>query len=123
MVAIQNNVPPQAIPISIALMVFSQSLGGAFFLALSQTIFSAGLRDSLPLFAPNVNVQVVIAAGATGLRDVVSNTDLEAVLLAYSKALSHVFYLVTGAAIGTFIFSWGMGWKSIKKSKSTNPGA
>jgi hypothetical protein len=101
-----------------SLVVFSQSFGGALFLAFAQTAFSNGLKDALPKFAPNVSAQAVIAAGATSIREVVSKADLDGVLLAYSHALSHVFYLAMGAAIGCFIFCWGMGWKSVKKAKA-----
>jgi len=101
-----------------SLVVFSQSFGGALFLAFAQTTFTNGLKDALPKFAPHVSPQAVIAAGATGIRQAVSKADLEGVLLAYSKALSHVFYLAMGAALGCFIFCWGMGWKSIKKAKA-----
>ena len=41
-------------------------------------------------------------------------------LIVFSQTLG-VFYIATGAAVGTFIFSWGMGWKSVKKAKKVEP--
>jgi hypothetical protein len=43
--------------------------------------------------------------------------------MAYSQAVNRVFYLAVGAACGSFIFCWGMGWKSIKKAKTVPPEA
>lgn len=64
-----------------------------------------------------MNAEVVVNAGATAVRSVVSLADLPGVLQAYMSAIDKVFYLSTGAAGGVFLFSWGMGWKSIKKAK------
>lgn len=100
-----------------SILVFSQTFGGAIFLAIAQLIFSHGLLNGLHAYAPTVNAEVVVNAGATAVRSVVSLADLPGVLQAYMSAIDKVFYLSTGAAGGVFLFSWGMGWKSIKKAK------
>ena len=104
-----------------AILVFSQTFGGSLFLALSQTAFTNSLSAALESFAPDVDVHTLLEAGAAGVRDVVQGDSLHGVLLAYSQAISHVFYLCTGVAVGTFIFSWGMGWKNVKKVKKVEP--
>ncbi|KAL8832019.1 MAG: hypothetical protein Q9170_005052 [Blastenia crenularia] len=116
-IAVQNNVPPASISVAMAILVFSQTFGGSLFLALSQTAFTNGLSSALHDFAPDVDVQTLLEAGAAKIRDVVQDGSLHGVLLAYSKAISYVFYLCTGVAVGTFIFVWGMGWKNVKKVK------
>ena len=120
-VAIQNHLPASQNSIGMSLIVFSQTLGGSLFLSFAQTALSAGLKHALPILAPDVDSQVVINAGATGFRAVVPNGSLQGVILSYSQAVNHVFYIATGAAVGTFIFSWGMGWKSVKKAKKVEP--
>ena len=104
-------------------VVFSQTFGGALFLALAETDFSSSLIKALYTFAPTVNPQAVIEAGALGFREVVSTGDLPGVLLAYNQAVIHTFYLGAGASVATFVFGWGLGWKSVKKPKVVKPEA
>jgi hypothetical protein len=59
----------------------------------------------------------VIAAGATGFRGIVSEASLAGVLLAYSKSIGHIFYLVAALSVLQFFFAWGMGWKNVGKPK------
>jgi len=100
-----------------ALVGFAQSFGGALFLTFAQIIFSHGLVSSLKEFAPNVDAQAVIAAGASAIRTVVKPADLMGVLEAYSKAINHNFYLSASAAVAMFVFSWGIGWRKVSKKK------
>ena len=60
----------------------------------------------------------MIAAGATAIRTAIAADNVPGVLLAYSKSVDRVFYLAVGAAVGCFIFAWGMGWKDIRKKKA-----
>jgi hypothetical protein len=106
-----------------SLVIFGQTLGGAVFLALAQTVFTNGLIATLHTTAPNVNPQTVIDAGASGIRAAVSSTALPGVLSAYNKAINETFYLGAGASVACFFFAWGMGWKSIKKPKVVKPEA
>jgi hypothetical protein len=102
-----------------SMLVFSQTFGGAIFLSLEQLVFNQVLISGLQNYAPDINLEVVINAGATAVRSVVSPADLPGVLSAYMVSLDRVFYLGTGASGAVFLFSWGMGWKSIK-AKSDN---
>ena len=60
--------PPQVLPIAVALVIFSQSFGAAAFLSFSETIFSNSFGTLIPKYAPTVNGQSIIDAGATGFR-------------------------------------------------------
>jgi hypothetical protein len=100
-----------------SLVMFSQNMGAALFLSFAQTILSTTLTHELPVLAPGVNAQAVIAAGASKFRDVVSKALLPGVLLAYDRAIDRVFYLATGSAVTAFVVCLGMGWKSVKKVK------
>jgi hypothetical protein len=114
-IAVQNNSRKEEVSIVNALVVFAQNLGGAVFLSLDQIIFSSGLRHYLKVNAPEIDPQVVITAGATGIREVVPAASLPGVLLAYSKSVDRVLYLGTGAAGCALLAAFGMGWMSIKK--------
>jgi hypothetical protein len=120
-IAVQNNSSKNEIPIVNALVVFAQNLGGAIFLSIAQLIFSSRLRHGLQIYAPGVDVALVIEAGATGLRSVtaVPEASLPGVLIAYSKSFDSVMYLSIGVAGGAFIFAFGMGWVSTKKPQTT----
>ncbi|KAF3394017.1 Efflux pump mlcE [Penicillium rolfsii] len=116
-VAIQNTLPPSQISIAMSILMFIQTLSGAVFVTFADVIFSTGLRTLIPKYEPDVNAQVVIAAGATGIRDVVSEQQLPGILKAYAKSVDHVFYLVAAMGVVAFLFSFGMGWKDIRKKK------
>jgi hypothetical protein len=100
-----------------SLIMFCQTLGGSLFLSFAQTALSTGLQNALPVLAPDVNAQTVIQAGASGFRAVVPKASLQGVILSYNQAVNHTFYIATGSAVGVFVFSWGVGWKSVKKAK------
>jgi hypothetical protein len=101
-----------------SILMFIQTLSGAVFLTFADVIFSTGLKSLIPKYAPGVSAQAVIAAGATGIRDVVSIQDLPGVLKSYAKSVDHVFYLVAAMGVWGLIFSFGMGWKDIRKKKA-----
>lgn len=104
-----------------SMLVFSQTFGGAIFLSLEQLVFNQGLISGLQKYAPDINAEVVINAGATAVRSVVSPANLPSVLRAYMVGIDRVFYLGTGASGGVFLFAWGMGWKSIKAKSDIVP--
>ena len=116
-VAVQNNSAKEEVSIVTALVVFSQNFGGVLFLTLAQVIFSDRLRHGLVTYAPELNSEEIIVAGATAVRRVVPAASFPGVLLAYSKSVDSVFYLATGAAGGAFLFSFGMRWMNIKKGR------
>ncbi|OGM51075.1 MFS multidrug transporter [Aspergillus bombycis] len=117
MIATQNAVVADEVSTAMAIMACSQTLGGAVFLAVGQVIFAQTLRVKLPEYAPAVDPETVIAAGATGFRDVVSVRELPGVLKAYGKSVDQVFYLGVGLSVAQFIFAWGVGFKNVKKDK------
>jgi len=114
-VAIQSVVTPAQIPVAMSLIAFRQTFGGTLFLTFDQTIFSRSLVDGLKRFAPTVDAQAVIVAGASGIWQVVKPDQVEGVVLAYNLGINRNFYLAAGASVGTFVFCWGMGWHSVKK--------
>lgn len=115
LIAVQNNSTKEEVSIVNALVVFAQTLGGAVFLSLDQIIFGSSLRHYLAIFAPEINPQVVIAAGARGLHKAVPEASLPGAILAYGKSFDRVMYLATGCSGGAILLAFGMGWINIKK--------
>ncbi|KAB8265360.1 hypothetical protein BDV32DRAFT_144650 [Aspergillus pseudonomiae] len=74
-VAAQTEPERKDVPTGFALMMLSQSLGGAVFLAVAQTVFTNGLvsnlQGALPEYDSKSLAHVVEGAGATTLRQVV----------------------------------------------------
>jgi len=118
MVAVQNVLPQNQIAVSMALLIFFQTFGGALWLSLASTTFNSGLKGALIKYAPEVNAEMVLKAGATGFRALVlPQGSIDGLIKAFSVAVNQVFYLGAGAAVASFVFSMGLGWKSIKKAK------
>lgn len=117
MVAVQNSVSPTEMATAMAILTCSQTFGGAVSLSVAQAIFTQGLRTNIPKYAPTVNVEAVIEAGATRFRLIIPSSELPAVLAAYCKSVIWVFYFAASLAVLQFVFSWGVGWKSVKTSK------
>ena len=78
------------------MFAFSQYLGGAVFILSAKNLFSNGLVSSLKEYAPQVNSQDVITAGATSIRKVVPVLELPNILLAYNHAIAQTFVSATG---------------------------
>lgn len=116
--AVQNNSSREQISIASALLVFFQNLGGTIFLTFSEVAFNTELRKALAQYAPEVDPETVIVAGALAVRSVVPAASLHVVLVAYSRAFDYTRYVAVGAAGGALLTAFGMGWKSIKKPKA-----
>ncbi|KAK3301208.1 major facilitator superfamily transporter [Chaetomium fimeti] len=115
MVATQRILSPEQIPLGMSLVAFCQSFGGSVFLTFAQVIFSHSLEDGLRRFAPTVDMQTLIDAGAAGLRKVVPPQELPGVIEAYNLSFTREFYLAAFAYTAVFFSAWGMGWHSLKK--------
>ncbi|KAF8246625.1 putative MFS multidrug transporter [Wilcoxina mikolae CBS 423.85] len=115
LIAVQTVLPPTQIAIGTALVVFCQYFGGAVFIALGQTAFINRLVSSLQAYAPEVDAQMIIDAGATAtIRSLVPKSSVDGVLTAYNSALTATFYVAVGASCIAFIAGLGMEWKSVK---------
>ncbi|KFY12503.1 hypothetical protein V491_06771 [Pseudogymnoascus sp. VKM F-3775] len=95
--AVQAALPPEKTTLGITFSTFCQSFGGALFIALGQTVFTNRLPPAITYYSPDDN---------------------EGMALAYSKALTEMFYFVAGIAALGCLTSWGMGFKSMKNVKS-----
>jgi len=87
---------------------------GAIFVAVSQAVLSNGLVDKISALVPGLYPQEIIAAGATGIRSIVSPDLLPVVLDAYNSVLRRIF--IISAALGgcSFIASLFFEWRRMK---------
>lgn len=94
----------QDIAVTTAAINFSQTYGGAIAVSLAQSIFSnkliAGVREQVPGVAPGI----VINAGATNLRDRVTEEQYVLILQILMDSLRDAFVLpIAFAGVGVFL--------------------
>ena len=61
------------------------------------------------MYAPEVNADVIIAAGSTNMRQLVPLESLEGVLTAYAKSLDRVYFFACGMSAAGLIVVMFMG--------------
>ena len=119
LIAVQNTLTPQEVPMGISLVIFGLTFGSALFLSIADSVLTNSLRSLLSLNAPGVDVQLVISAGAYGFKKVVPAEMLAGVLKAYAQSIDHVFYLCVGLAGASLFICCNMGWVDIRKEKAS----
>lgn len=115
-VAAQTVLSRKDVSIGAALMMFSQTLGGAVFISVGNNIFDTRFAHNL-VKIPGIDVGSVAATGATDLKSMVPTSLLPQVLVAYNDALRATFYLATALTCCTIFGSMAMEWKSVKKGQ------
>lgn len=97
------------------MLMFSGNFFGAVAVVICQTVYTNSLAELIPAYAPDVDPQIVINAGATKVRDVVSPNQLPEVMTAYAKSIDNIWYLDCGLAAVVFVFGWLLGFQDIRK--------
>ncbi len=113
-IAVQVVLPEKDMPIGNAVAIFFNTLGGSISISIAQNIFSNTLIQQLPRQAPSVDASALIAAGATHIRDVVTQQQLSGVLVAYNTAVTTAFILPIAVGGLAAMSSLMMEWKSVK---------
>ncbi|KAI9046233.1 MDR family MFS transporter [Aspergillus affinis] len=118
-VAIQSLVPPEQISLAMAIIIFWQNIGASTSLIAANAIFSNSLRKQLQQRAAQIGFSpdVIVDAGVRSIRDLVSGSQLTAVLAAYAKSIDHVMYLGIAVGLAVLVVSPGLGWRDIRKVK------
>ncbi|EIT74774.1 hypothetical protein AFCA_006656 [Aspergillus flavus] len=120
MTAVQTVLPPEDIPVGTAAVMFFQTLGGALFIAVGQSVFQNGLIDGIREFAPTVDPRAIVGAGATEMRHVLAALgqldQLDAVIRAYMSGLRDAYRVSLALALVALVASCFLEWKSVKKT-------
>lgn len=117
-VAVQTALPPEQIPVGLAMAAFAQFFGSAIFVAVAQTIFGNVLITQLATLAPQIDAETLLLAGSAAVRSVVPAQSLPAVLLAFNKAVISTFYLSAGASVAALLVSLGIPWINVRGKNS-----
>ncbi|KAI9792094.1 MAG: MFS sugar transporter [Peltula sp. TS41687] len=117
LIAVQTVLRIDDVPTGTAVVVFSQSLGGALFVSVGQNVFNNRLIAGLRTAAPGLDPSIVLNVGATSLKSQIPQQYLSGVILAYNKAVTQTFYVSVAMACLTIIGALSLEWKSVKGKK------
>jgi len=116
---VQTVLPLADVPVGTACISFFQSLGGALFVSVAQTVFQNGLIAGIAEYAPELDPAIFLHSGATAIRGLLEELHqedaLEGVLKAYVLGLSHCFWITVACALAAFVCACCLQWKSVKK--------
>lgn len=115
MIAVQACLEGDDIAVGTAIVMFSQTLGGALFIAVGENVFENKLVSNIA--AANItglDPAVVLATGATNIKTVFPAEFLPTVLTAYNNALTNAYYVSVAMSCLTIIGALSIQWISIK---------
>lgn len=109
----QASVDMADIPNATALTLFFQFLAGTVWVQAAEAVFDNYLVTGLAKHAPELSSQMVVNAGAMGLRDMFDAEQLSQVLQAYMEGLKAQFVLDTVLAGVATVISLGLGFRKL----------
>jgi hypothetical protein len=118
MVAVQASLPLDDIAVGTAIIIFSQTLGGALFICVAENVFQNKLVSNIAAaHIKGLDPIEVVSLGATQIQTVIPKQFLPTVLVAYNNAVINTFY--ASAAMGA-VAAFGavfVPWNSVKGKK------
>ncbi len=118
----QANVRPSDLSSASAIILFFQTIGGAIWISAAQAGFTNKMLHRLPVTAPGVNPSLVLATGATELRNVFHADQISGILDAYMDGIRVTFAISIACACVTALLVLAPRFESIK-GKIPMPGA
>ncbi|TPX12435.1 uncharacterized protein E0L32_006847 [Thyridium curvatum] len=112
-IIIQATTTPVDMAEVTAILLFFQTVGGAFFVSAAQSAFLNTLLKSVVKYAPEVDPSTVVLTGATEIRHVFPASSLQGILLAYMDGLKVTFALVLAGTGLAFVIGLASRWKRL----------
>ncbi|KAI9861360.1 MAG: hypothetical protein M1813_005257 [Trichoglossum hirsutum] len=126
MLAVQTVLPLEDVPIGTACVMFFQTLGGALFISIGQTVFQNGLVRGTHDFVPNMDPQLLLNAGATQIRNVLERVrmldQLPGAIEAYMVGLVDAYRVTIACTVVGFAAACLFEWKSVKDGEAKRLG-
>ncbi|KAH1940737.1 hypothetical protein KXV59_002266 [Aspergillus fumigatus] len=114
--AVQVVLNKPDIPTGLVMIMFFQMLGGALAPSVGQNLFTDGLLKNLSKMH-GIDGAAVVAAGASGFREIVPPELMNAVVDAFNSALRNVFWVALATPVLAWITSLAMEWRQLPYSK------
>ncbi|KAJ5994691.1 major facilitator superfamily transporter, partial [Penicillium waksmanii] len=112
--AAQATLPPDDIPSGSAILVFMQTIGGAFLVSAGESAFESTLLKQLGATAPWIDPLQVISTGATDVRKVFSPDDVPFILRAYVRGIQTALIVAIAVAGTCTIIAFGAKWEKMQ---------
>lgn len=116
---------PQDISSITAIMIFFQTISGAIFVSVGQSLFSNKLIQTVPLVVPGVDPKLVVATGATELRKVFDSSDLPGIIVSYMAGLKDAYALgiaLAGVAVVVSVVAIVIDWRRLGEHEKKQMG-
>ncbi|KAJ6471584.1 putative efflux pump antibiotic resistance protein [Mycena vitilis] len=105
------------VAIGTAIIMFSQTLGGALFVSVGQVTFTTVLAVRLGKTVPSVDSAAILSAGADSLKSTVKPEYIAGVLSAYNQGLTAAFIVALVVAGLAAVAAFMVEWRSVKGKK------
>lgn len=113
-IAAQATVGPADLSSVTAMILFCQTIGGAFFVSAGEVAFTNTLIGKLPTTAPGVDAASVVAVGVTQIRATFAASDVPGIIQAYMDGLKVAYAIAIAAAGISVLVSPLSPWKNLK---------
>lgn len=117
-IAVQTVLSRGDIPVGITILGFAQFFGGTVFITVCQSVLSSTLKSQLAGSILNLNPAALSSTGATDLTSLVTKDQLPLLLAAYNIAIDNVFYIALAMSCVSFVASFFVEWRTVKKQPS-----
>ncbi|KAL3422560.1 major facilitator superfamily transporter [Phlyctema vagabunda] len=120
-ISAQGFATPEDLSSVTAMILFAQTIGGAFYVSAGQSAFANRLLSRLPITAPSVDPVAVVSTGVTELRNVFPADTIPGIVAANMAGLK-VAYAIAIASVGASVFIAVLSpypWKSLRGVKIT----
>ena len=113
-IAAQASVGPADLSSVTAMILFCQTIGGAFFVSAGQTALTNVLITKLSVYVPGLDPSVVVSTGVTQIRASFAPDEVAGIILSYMDGLK-VSYAIAIAAAGVATLISGLcKWTNLK---------
>lgn len=116
--AVQATLPQIDIPSGSAIIIFIQTIGGAFLVSAGESAFEATLSKKLRQTDPSVDPIKVIGTGATDIRTTFSAEDLPFILRAYVDGIRTAFIVAIALASISCLIALGAKWQKLQPAET-----
>ena len=123
-ITVQATASASDLPEVTAILLFFQTVGGAFMVSAAQSAFVNVLIKTLPSTAPGINPAIVVLTGATDLRKAFPPHALPGILEAYMHGLKIAFAIgLASTGVALIIITLFQKWNRLNPSAIAGGGA
>jgi MFS transporter, DHA2 family, glioxin efflux transporter len=117
MIAVQGTVDASDLASATAILMFFQTVGGAFYVSAAQSAFLTRLVEKAHELAPQIDPAMVVLTGATEIRKAFPEDVVPLIIQSYMSGLKITFALAIAGAGVAFLASFGSRWQRLNREK------